>query len=71
MTNSPLVFPANIVATMKAALETAVEHINVDRRTTATKVKMAERIIEMATDGVTNTDELVEAAVREGIRKVA
>jgi hypothetical protein len=51
---------------MRNVLEEAVERINYENRTPATKAKMAERIVLTASSGVTARDQLLLAAVAEG-----
>jgi hypothetical protein len=48
----PAHFSPELVARMRAALDTAVEQIAHSHRTPATKAKMAERIVRMASEGV-------------------
>jgi hypothetical protein len=62
----PSHFSPELVTLMKAALDTAVDQIDRSHRTAATKVKMAERIVRAASEGVTDLDELMSAAVDEG-----
>ena len=57
-------FSPALVAPMKLALDTAVGQI--DQRTPATKAKMTERIVRTASEGVTDLQELMSAAVDEG-----
>lgn len=63
---SPSHFSPELVALMKAALDTAVDQIAYAHRTPATKAKMAERIVRTASEGVTDLHELMSAAVDEG-----
>jgi len=51
---------------MRSALNTAVDRIDQSHRTLATKAKMAQRIIRTASEGVTDLDALMSAAVDEG-----
>ncbi len=51
---------------MRAVLDEAVERIDFEHRTPATKAKMAERIVRTASTGVTSPDQLLSAAVDEG-----
>ena len=64
------VLPASIspelVAIMKAALDTAVHRIDRSHQTPATKAKMAQRIVRTASEGVTDLHALMSAAVDEG-----
>jgi hypothetical protein len=62
----PLHFSPELVALMKAALDTAVDKIDHSHRTPATKAKMAERIVRTASEGVTDLHELMTVAVDEG-----
>jgi hypothetical protein len=62
----PSNFSPELVARMKAALNTAVDQIAYAHRTPATKAKMAERIVRTASEGVTDPGELMSAAVDEG-----
>jgi len=63
---SPSHFSPELVALMKAALDTAVDQIAHSYRMPATKAKMAERIVRTASEGVTDLRELMSAAVDEG-----
>jgi hypothetical protein len=51
---------------MKSALDTAVHLIDRSHRTPATKAKMAQRIVRTASEGVTDIQALMSAAVDEG-----
>ncbi|ETR75653.1 hypothetical protein X566_23525 [Afipia sp. P52-10] len=62
----PTEFGAELVSIMRNVLEEAVERINYENRTPATKAKMAERIVLTASSGVTARDQLLLAAVAEG-----
>ncbi len=62
----PSHFSPELVALMKAALDTAVEQIAYSQPTPATKAKMAERIVRTASEGVTDLHELMSVAVDEG-----
>lgn len=62
----PSHFSPELVALMKAALDTAVNQIAHSHRTPATKAKMAERIVRTASEGVTELYELTRVAVDEG-----
>ena len=59
-------FSPELVALMKSALDTAVHQIEPLHRTPATKAKMAQRIVQTASEGVTDLHALVRAAVDEG-----
>jgi len=63
----PASFGPELVATMKAALEAAVHRIDTLHRTSATKAKMAQRIVRMASEGVSDLHALMNAAVEEGL----
>ena len=62
----PTEFGAELVSLMREVLDEAVERINQEHRTPATKAKMAERIVRTASSGVTAPDKLLSAAVAEG-----
>jgi hypothetical protein len=67
MTNiPPASFSPELVAIMKAALDTAVHSIDRSHRTPATKAKMAQRIVRTASEGVTDLHALMSVAVDEG-----
>jgi hypothetical protein len=67
MTNVlPASFSPELVAIMKAALDTAVHRIDQSHRTPATKTKMAQRIVRTASEGVTDFHGLMSVAVDEG-----
>jgi hypothetical protein len=59
-------FSPELVILMRAALDTAVDHIDRSHRTPATKAKMAQRIVQTAAEGVTDLHALTRAAVDEG-----
>jgi hypothetical protein len=59
-------FSPELISTMKAALDTAVHRIDLSHRTPATKAKMAQRIVTIASEGVTDAHALMSAAVDEG-----
>jgi hypothetical protein len=63
---SPTEFGTELVIMMRAVLDEAVERIDYEHRTPATKAKMAERIVRTASSGVTSPDQLLSAAVDEG-----
>lgn len=63
---SPTEFGTELVSMMRAVLDEAVERIDFEHRTPATKAKMAERIVRTASTGVTSPDQLLSAAVDEG-----
>jgi hypothetical protein len=62
----PANFSPELVALMKSALDTAVYQIDRSHRTPATKAKMAQRIVQTASEGVTDLHALMSAAVDEG-----
>jgi hypothetical protein len=51
---------------MRSVLDTAVDQIDKAHRTPATKARMAERILRTVSEGVTDFQELIIAAVEEG-----
>jgi predicted small metal-binding protein len=59
-------FDPRYVAALREVLEIAVEHIEEQHRTPATKAKMAETIVRSAADGVTDARDLLSHAVRAG-----
>jgi hypothetical protein len=62
----PTEFGAELVSMMRTVLDEAIERIDREHRTPATKAKMAERIVRTASSGVTAPDQLLSAAVEEG-----
>jgi hypothetical protein len=62
----PASFSPELVAIMKAALDTAIQRIDRSNRTTATKAKMAQRIVQTASEGVTDLHALMSVAIDEG-----
>jgi hypothetical protein len=60
----PAKFAPELVAIMRSALDAAADHI--DEATPATKAKMAQRIVRIAAEGVTDAGELFAAAIEEG-----
>jgi hypothetical protein len=62
----PASFSPELVAIMKAALDTAVHRIDRSHQTPATKAKMAQRIVLTASEGVTDLHMLMSVAVDEG-----
>jgi hypothetical protein len=60
-------FPTDFVATMRLALDVASDRVPVSSRTPATKAKMAQRIVRSAHEGITDPQQLVAAAVAEGM----
>ena len=68
MPRSTTAFAPEFVTTMRWALDAASDRIPVTSRTPATKAKMAQRIVRLAHEGVTDAHQLVAAAVPEGMR---
>jgi len=67
MTNVPTAsFSPELLILMRSALDTAMGRIALSHRTPATKAKMAQRIVRMASEGVTDLQVLMSAAVDEG-----
>jgi hypothetical protein len=67
---SPIDFKPELVSTMKSVLELASAHIDDASgkpATSATKVKMASRILATAAEGVTDAGQLQSAAIEEGL----
>jgi len=62
----PTSFSPALVIIMKAALDAAVHRIDQSHRTSATKAKMAQRILRTASEGITDLDALMSVAVDEG-----
>jgi hypothetical protein len=62
----PANFNPELVTIMKSALDAAVYRIERSHRTPATKAKMAQRIMKTASEGVTDLNMLMCAAVDEG-----
>ena len=62
----PTNFSPELMATMKSALDTAVHRIDQSYRTPATTAKMAQRIVRTASEGITDLNALMNAAVDEG-----
>lgn len=62
----PAEFGMELVSMMREVLDEAVEQIEQEHRTPATKAKMAERIVRTASSGVTAPDQLLSAAIAEG-----
>ena len=67
----PTEFGAELVSLMRTVLDEAIERIDQQHRTPATKAKMAERIVRTASSGVTAPDALLSAAVAEGSEPAA
>jgi hypothetical protein len=66
---SPIDFQPALVSTMKSALEAATAHVDNSGKppTSATKAKMASRILKIAAEGVTDADKLRVVAIEEGL----
>jgi hypothetical protein len=60
-------FSPDFLSTMRWALDTASDRVPVPSRTPATKAKMAQRIVRSAHEGVRDAQQLVSAAVAEGM----
>ncbi len=63
---SPDSFSAETIAALREVLNIDVEQIAQENRTPATKAKMAQTIVRCAADGITDANDLVLNAVREG-----
>ena len=67
---SPIDFKPELVSTMKFVLEAASAHIDNSSgkpATSATKARMASRILKTAAAGVTDAGQLQSAAIEEGL----
>jgi hypothetical protein len=64
----PSQFEPELVLTMRFLLHTAVDRIDPANRTSATKAKMAERILRAASDGVTDPMILTAIAIEDGMQ---
>jgi hypothetical protein len=62
----PAKFPPELIAIMRAALDTAATQIDGATLTPATKAKMAQRIVCSAAEGVTDAGQLLAVAIEEG-----
>ena len=62
----PANFSPELVTIMKSALDAAVHRLECSHRTPATTAKMAQRIVRTASEGVTDLNVLMCAAVDEG-----
>ena len=58
-------FGADLIAIMKRSLDLAATQVAEQSCTPATKARMAQRIIQLASEGVTAPQELVTAAIEE------
>jgi hypothetical protein len=65
---SPAKFAPELIVTMRLALDAAADQIDAAKLTSATKAKMAERVVRVAAEGVTDSEELFAAAIEEGKR---
>ena len=65
---SPSQFEPELVWTMRSALDSAVDQIHAANRTSATKAKMAQRILRAASDGITDRMTLTAIAVADGMQ---
>jgi hypothetical protein len=66
----PIDFKPALISTMKSVLEAATAHIDNSSgkpATSATKARMASRILKDAANGVTDADKLRFVAVEEGL----
>ena len=57
----------DLLVTMRRALDVASDRIPAKSCTPATKAKMAQRIVSAAHEGITDAEQLVAAAVAEGM----
>ena len=60
-------FAPSLIIIMRLALDLAADRVPATSRTPATKAKMAQRIIRSASQGITDAQLLVAAAVDEGM----
>ena len=60
-------FEPDLLTTMRRALDVASDRVPVTSRTPATKAKMAQRIVRSAHEGIRDAQQLVAAAVAEGM----
>ena len=60
-------FTPDFVTAMRRALDAATDRVPVSSRAPATKAKMAQRIVRSAHEGITDPQQLVAAALEEGI----
>jgi hypothetical protein len=66
MSTTPASFSPELLAVMRSALDSAVRRLDHSRPTPAMKARMAQRIVAMASEGVTDPHALMSAAVHEG-----
>jgi hypothetical protein len=62
----PTEFRPELVSTLRSILDNAVNQIAIANRTSATKAKMAERILRAASDGITDPAILIAMAIEDG-----
>jgi hypothetical protein len=62
----PTEFRPELVSTLRSILDNAVNQIDIANRTSATKAKMAERILRAASDGITDPAILTAMAIEDG-----
>jgi hypothetical protein len=67
MPQTTTAFPPDFVSTMRWALDAASDRAPATSRTPATKAKMAQRIVRSAHEGIRDAQQLVSAAVAEGM----
>jgi hypothetical protein len=65
---SPSEFEPGLVLTLRSVLDDAVNKIHVANRTPATKAKMAQRILQAASDGITDPATLTAVAIEDGMQ---
>ena len=65
---APSQFERELVWSMRAVLDSAVDQIDAANRTPATKAKMAERILRAAAEGVTDPARLTAIAIEDGMQ---
>jgi hypothetical protein len=65
---SPSQFEPELVWTMRSVLDAAVNQIAPVNRTSATKAKMAERILRAAAEGITDPTRLTAIAIEDGMQ---
>jgi hypothetical protein len=62
----PSKFQPEFVSALKSVLNAAVDQIDAANRTSATKAKIAERLLRVAADGITDPSHLMAIAMEEG-----
>jgi hypothetical protein len=65
----PSKFGAELVSTMRTALNDAAGAIDQANRTPATIAKMAERMLRTASEGIIDADRLKAVAIEEGMHR--